>query len=250
MADYPYVFPMMGAFNFNGVASQTHQLISKSVKRPLLPAAKPQRVELGSASGAYDFPGLEYGLRQVQMQIAYIGTDYNNLRSRARTIAAWLAVGEWKKLIMDDEQDKYYLAKVTSETNLQTLFESGTADVTFDCQPFAYSVQQQTVNLGSSGSFTNPGTRQINYKSPQGSLFKMTVTGSSPSITMNGKTLTYASSGTAVIDCIEMEITSGGSSIFSSLDGDIDTFFELLPGSNSVSSTASSITIDYIPMWY
>jgi predicted phage tail component-like protein len=252
---------MIGSFKFNNVESSSFNLVCKSVKRPLLPALKLKRVELPGASGAYDFEDEEYSLRTVTMKIQYIGTDYEELRSRARSIAAWLSYSAFAQLIINDETDKYYLAKVTGEVDLDSLFESGSADVSFDCQPFAYALNNEVVEMTITGAdeqnFTNPGTRHVNYKSPQGSYLTVIIDGSftTLSLSINGNTLTYdeAINGILVIDCIEMEVHLNDANVFDKLGGDIDTFFRILPGENTVTVSGTNLdfdlTISYLPMW-
>jgi predicted phage tail component-like protein len=252
---------MIGSFKFNNVESSSFNLVCKSVKRPLLPAIKVKRIELPGVSGAYDFENSEYALRSVTMRIAYIGSSYSDLRSKARSIAAWLSLGTWAKLIINDETDKYYLAKVTGEIELESLWESGSADITFDCQPFAYSINEETLTSQVAGTtnyeFVNPGNRTINYKSPQGSKFKITVAGTftTLSLSMNGSSLTYAEAinGTLIIDNIEMEVALGGVNKFNVIGGSIDTFLKIIPGNNILTIGGTglnvNVTINYIPMW-
>lgn len=254
---------MIGSFSFNDVESSNFNLVCKSVKRPLLPAAKVNRIEIPGASGAYDFDDDSYDLRIITMQIAYIGTSYEELRTRARQIAAWLANNTWSRLIINDEPDKYYLAKVTSEIDLQSLWESGSADITFDCQPFAYSLDELTfifeVTVEKECPFTNPGTRKIDFRSPQGSKFIISVMGSWASLnfTLNGQSLTYSQSGNSnavvQIDNIDMSVIQNGGNSFDKLDGDIDTFLSIIPGDNVLTVDGSglniSMSIIFIPMW-
>jgi len=254
---------MIGSFSFNNVESSGFNLVCKSVKRPLLPAKKVNRTEKVGASGAYDFDDNEYSLRVVTMKIAYIGTTYQELRVRARAIAAWLSTKTWVKLIIHDEPDKYYLAKVTSEISLESLWESGTADIVFDCQPFAYSLTELDVTRlaltdTTAINFTNPGTRDINFKSPQGSKFSITVTGSWTTLTFacNGQTLTYSKAGVAetlVLNNVDMTVIQNGSSFFASLTGDVDTFLSIIPGANTITVGGTGLSIDvkisYIPLW-
>lgn len=253
---------MIGSFSFNSLESSVFKLVCKSVKRPLLPAARTNRVEVPGSSGAYDFGGQEYSLRTVTISITYIGTDYNELRTRAREIAAWLSTSDWSKLVINDEPDKYYLAKVTSEIDLESLWESGRAEITFDCQPFAYYYMDRVLTFPVIGSmsyvFINVGTREINFKSPYGSKFKITIVGSWTMLTlsMNGQTLTYANVGsnsTLIIDSIEMEVIQNGINKFDKLDGDIDTFLRIVPGNNTLSITGTGINasaiIEFIPLW-
>ena len=130
------------------------------------------------------------------MKISFIGASFMELRSRARSIAAWLVTPTWKQLIINDETDKYYLVKITSEVDLKSLFELGTADISFDCQPFALSVTQETKEWTTTGgtlNFTNPGTRKINYKSPEGSKSLLTIDGTftTLTVTLGTETLTF-----------------------------------------------------------
>jgi predicted phage tail component-like protein len=252
---------MIGSFSFKGVDSESFGLICRSVKRPLLPGAKFARVEFPGTSGAYDYDHLEYQLRQVTMNGVYLGTSFNEMRSRARNIAAWLSSSTWGRLIINDEPDKYYLAKVTGEIDLQSVLEAGAFEVTFDCQPFAYSVDEQVAtfsgsmdDLGDYENFTNPGTRVINYRSPDGckSIISATVQTDKPaSFLLNGKSLTYTGTGGAlVIDNVNMEATINGQNAFGNLSGNIDTFLEIVPGLNVMSSVdATNVTITYIPIW-
>jgi predicted phage tail component-like protein len=238
---------MVGAFSFAGIDSDGFNLVCKSVSRPLLPPAKTKRVDLAQASGAFDFPGLEYSMRPITMRITYIGDDYTELRSRARSIASWLGNGseDWAPLVINDEPDKYYLAKVTSEVGLETLFESGTADINFECQPFAYSMVDEVVV--NNGTFINPGTRRIDIFSPQGSLFEIDLTGSS--MTLNGRTIGYSGGGSVRLDCIEMTAYNGPNNVFAALTGDTDKFFVIQPGLNTISASGS-FRLTYRPLWY
>jgi predicted phage tail component-like protein len=253
---------MIGSFIFNNVESSTFKLVCKSVKRPLLPAAKLRRIDPPGISGSYDFDddGQEYSLRTITMKIQYIGTSYEELRTRARQIAAWLSTQSWAQLKMHDEEDKYYLAKVTSAIDLENLWESGSADIEFDCQPFAYSNERRPQWISVTGvddTFTNLGTRRINFKSPQGSKSIIKILGSwqNIGIGMNGKSLYYGESGSGllIIDNIEMEVILNDENKFSVITGDIDTFLPIVPGENTVLISGDSIlveiSIEYIPLW-
>jgi len=253
---------MIGSFIFNETSSESFNLVSKSIKRPLLPAMKVRRVELVGASGVYDFSDNEYSPRSITMRVVYIGSDYTELRSKARQIAGWLGVNEWCKLVINDESDKYYLAKVTDEIALQSVWEAGSADITFDCQPFAYSVDEENLEVvdivgPTAYEFTNPGTRLINYKSPQGSKFNIILTGAwtDISLSMNGAVLHYyqAANGILTIDNIEMEASLDGVNKFNVLTGDVDTFLKIVPGVNTLTISGTDldvvVNIDYVPLW-
>lgn len=253
---------MIGSFRFNNVESESFKLVCKSVKRPLLPGKKVSRTEILGASGAYDFHEDEYDITTLTMHIAYIGTDFQELRTRARQIAAWLATKAWGKLIINDEPDKYYLAKVIGEIDLDNMWELGSADVVFDCQPFAYSVTEVISSATATGatniSFTHPGTRTINFKSPQGSKFLIKVTGSwtTLSLGLNGSVITFSEAGSGaqlIVNNVDMEVTKDGVNKFSKVEGNIDTFLKVIPGTNTLAVTGTglnaTVSVEFIPMW-
>lgn len=255
---------MIGSFKFNGVESSYFNLVSKSVKRPVLPAAKLKRVELAGASGSYDFANTEYGLREMAMRITYKGNSFSELRTRARSIAAWLCTDCFAELIINDEPDKYYLAKVSDALDISTMLEAGEIEINFDCQPFAYSVIENVTVIAPIISvvhynITNLGTREITYRSPPGSKFLITVVGSWTTLSfgVNGKTLTFlkAESGkTLIIDNIEMTATIDAVNVFNYLGGDVTTFLSILSGENdfTIGGTGlnlTSVTISFIPLW-
>lgn len=131
-----------GAFSYNGIHSSEFKIISKSINRPILPALRPTLMEIPGRHGSYDFGISTYADRQMEIFIVYIGSSNDELRTRSRDIARWLSSMEYRKLIFDDEPDKFYMAKIFSEVGLQNLNRLGQASITFICQPFAYSVQE------------------------------------------------------------------------------------------------------------
>lgn len=254
---------MIGSYIFNGVNSESFELICKSIKRPLLPARKNKDLEVDGISGAYDFGDDDYELRKIIMQCVYKGDSFNELRSRARSIAAWLSTTTFVPLIINDEPDKYYLAKVNDELDLDSFLESGTVDVEFDCQPFAFSVVESSFTYSNITGLRNDiiihnGTRKVDYRSQKGSKFNITVNGSwtTISFTLNGQSLTFNESGsstTLVIDNIEMTAFKNGISKFDELDGDVDSFLKILPGNNNFKIDGTglncSVTVDFIELW-
>jgi len=122
---------MIGSFEFNNINSTDYNLVCKSVNRPILPTLRPRMTEIYGKSGLIDYGGGDYATKQITMHIGYIGTDYNELRARARNIAAWINTTQWAKLIINDETDKFYLARVIEGIDFETLNRVGEADITF-----------------------------------------------------------------------------------------------------------------------
>lgn len=279
---------MIGNFTFNGITSQSLGLVAKSISRPILPPIRPRTVEINGVSGIYDYGRVAHTTRMITMQIGWITkTDYYAYRAKTHDIAAWLDTETWSDLIINDEPDKCYKARVVGGVNLEQLYKLGRAEVTFECQPYAYALlgtgddtawgdaettwgsimtwdtllsYSSEVFSVASGSFTfnNPGNQAINFRSPQGSKFTITIYGIfwPITITLNGKSLTldYYNTGYVVIDCINMTVTADGvTNKLANVTGDYATFFECLPGDNTLTFTGEYITcsflIDIIPMW-
>lgn len=102
------------------------------------------------------------------------------------------------------------------------------------------------------------GTQELGIDAPQGSKFKILITGSfsTLSIAINGKTLSYTDDvdgETIVIDNIDMTVKKDGANALGNLSGDIDSFLKLIPGDNLVTITkiggACSALFDFSPMW-
>jgi len=87
--------------------------------------------------GTYDFELNTYDNRVLSIAIQYVGTSFNDLRLNARDIAAWISQTSYKKLIFDDEPDKYYLAKIYDATELENFFRLGKTTLQLECQPHA-----------------------------------------------------------------------------------------------------------------
>lgn len=270
---------------FKEQTSSTFDLLCDVVYRPILPQMNHRTVDLEFKSGVIDFGKNKNSTRNITIRLGYDSDNELELRTRAREIAAWLNSSKWEKLIIGDEPDKYYLARVYNEIDLESFITIGECYVTFECQPFAYRVFDTgedltweeanfpwviadtpwlmsmaytfTATKETSFVFNNPGTKEIDIYSPQGSksLIKINGSWSTLSLSMNGKTLNYIEAGTGelVIDNIEMEIELNGINKLDAIEGDIDNFLSVIPGDNTItlSGTGLNITVilDFTPMW-
>lgn len=274
---------MIGSFEFNNIKSTDYNLVSKSVNRPILPPLRPRMTEIYGKSGLIDYGGGDYATRQIIMHIGYIGTDYNELRTRARSIAAWINTTQWAKLIINDETDKFYLARVIEGIDFETLNRVGEADITFECQPFAYMVVDTGIDAtwdsatfpwtigmpwemdnytflvsdtGGTFDFDNPGTTTIDYKSPQGSRSDIKIVGGwgSLEVRLNGKHLSFPpGTGEILIDNIDMTVMIDGENKLSVVGGDIDSFLPIIPGQNTLKVSGVDLNVgvylEFRPQW-
>ena len=116
------------------------QTICKTIDRTMLPAMRKREMAIPGKHGIYDFGLNTYDKRIIPVLIQYVGATFNDLRLRARDIAAWLSQTSYKELIFSDEPDKYYLAKIYDPVGLETFFRLGKATIQFECQPHALYV--------------------------------------------------------------------------------------------------------------
>ena len=137
---------MSYGFTFNNRHSKDFQIVMKSVNRTLLPAKRRDGYAIPGRNGTYyssETP--DYENRQIIVRISFRGEACNleSLRDRIRKIAKWLSATSGQ-LIFDDEPDKAYMASVDSGLELNQLMAWGECELTFNCQPFAESVQYLT----------------------------------------------------------------------------------------------------------
>jgi predicted phage tail component-like protein len=123
---------------FNNKHSDDLGLIMLSVNRQLLPANRDEYVYITQRDGAYLFPeGLED--RFIEIEFNYLVGSHQQIRSKAREIANWLYTTSRSELTFDDEPDKYYMAKLANQVDLENLVRAGRFTLTFRCLPYAYA---------------------------------------------------------------------------------------------------------------
>lgn len=262
---------MIGQFEYKSIHSSIYGVYFKTIKRPLMPPIIPKLVNINGSSGSYDFGDNDYGNVSIEVKIAYIPTSFIERKQRARQIASWLNSTTWEKLIFGDETDKYYLARVNGQVDLDALIAVGEANISFICQPFAYRVVgtyiddvtwddgcKFTVTTPGIFEFDNTGTKEINFRSPQGSKFDIRINGSftTLSLALNGKILNYnqaVASGLVTIDNVNMEVDFNGINKLNVISGDIATFLTTIPGNNILNVTGIGLNveviIDFVPMY-
>ena len=276
---------MIGQFEYKSIHSSVYGVYFKTIKRPLMSPIIPKLVSINGSSGSYDFGDNDYGNVSIEVKIAYIPTSFIERKQRARQIASWLNSTTWQKLIFGDETDKYYLARVQGQVDLDALIVVGEANISFICQPFAYRVIDTsddltwdeadfpwitevpwvmdegfkfTVTSPGIFGFDNTGTKEINFRSPQGSKFDIRINGSftTLSLALNGKILNYnqaVASGLVTIDNVNMEVDFDGINKLNVISGDIATFLTTIPGNNILNVTGIDLNveviIDFVPMY-
>lgn len=103
-------------------------------------------------------------MREISVEVTLLRDNWADLRSAVRGIAAWLFTEDDAMLTFSDEPDKYYMARLTGDTDLNELLYTGETTLHFVCaDPFAYAVTEKNkyqdpvrnVNLIANGDLSN-----------------------------------------------------------------------------------------------
>lgn len=135
----------MIGFTFANTHSSELGVYMKSVNRTITPSLRKNEFVIPGRHGTIDFGLNTYENRFITIELNLIKNTLQDLRQQVRDVAKWLS--KEGNLIFDDEPDKAYKAKVYDEIDLEQLVTSGVTDITFECQPFAESLEYRQVNI-------------------------------------------------------------------------------------------------------
>ncbi|MBX6361278.1 MAG: phage tail family protein [Acidobacterium ailaaui] len=260
---------LTNGFTFNGRHSSEFPLIVNSKPRQIAPPISPKLLSIPGRPGAYDY-GAEIGTREITIGVSIFGDNSSEYRSAIRQIAAWLLPldGKPKQLIFDDEPDKYYLARLSGQTDLDELVTFGSTTLTFLCaDPHAYSiVSADEVTWGSDiltfdsmtyvfgddfpnvQQFFAPGTFTITSYSTVNIRPTINIYGSAGTLTITsvetGKSMTFPRfmNKTWIIDgdTYTISATNDDPPALSLISGD---FIEFMPGTNNIQVSGSGLNV-------
>lgn len=244
---------------YDGVASTIiPDLMIEHVDRELFGSVRDVYEEVPGREGAWLFSE-EAGDRTISMPCHISSTDATTRRATVRQIALWLLKSDRKQLIISDESDRYWDAKLMTAPKLNEIREWGTFTLDWRTGPYAWATSLSTKTI-SNASNTGVYTEIFSIVDdlPAFPVIRVTAltTGTAGfNLGLNGNTLAYG--GTMAIgdiinfSSISYTATSGadydvnltgafqiGSSIMAFLTG---TFGYLTPGNNSLTINALSV---------
>lgn len=149
----------MFTLSINGKKLSDYGLAVKSVNRPLLPARKYDEIDLQEQDGEIlDVFG--YKNREISVRLYFIEKNITDIRLKIREIAYLLR--KKSKLIFSDEPDKFYYGFLLEQSDLEILGTVGESELSFVCEPFAYSVEKKSksLELGHNRNIGYQGTAQ------------------------------------------------------------------------------------------
>ena len=115
--------------NFAGVDIPSYLKVNK-VTYPILPTIEAKTEKVNGRAGEFDF-GVEIGTRTIKADVQIIGTDQYDIMKKSTDLAQWLFHEDLQPLIIADEPDKQYMARLVNETEVDELFRVGQATLEF-----------------------------------------------------------------------------------------------------------------------
>lgn len=118
---------------FNGKQSDDPELgieLWQAWRRPIAAGTRDRLVVIDGRNGVIDHGG---DLQELEIECEFVvaADSMEDLRSKARAIAAWLHTWEPAELLFGDEQDKYYNARRVGSIDQEQIINTGEGSVTF-----------------------------------------------------------------------------------------------------------------------
>ncbi|MDE1381172.1 phage tail family protein [Bacillus licheniformis] len=116
------------------------------LKYTILPSIETKTEKVYGRAGSYDF-GVELGEREIEVDVMLIADSQHDIIKKARDFSTWLFYKDLQPLIILDEPDKQYMARISGDTEVSELWRTGTATIKFLCpSPYAESLTEKVVN--------------------------------------------------------------------------------------------------------
>ncbi|PGZ29503.1 hypothetical protein COE50_22070 [Bacillus anthracis] len=119
----------------------------------ILPSIEVNTLKVTGRAGVLDY-GMEIGERRINVDITIVTPKPNEVIKYTTILAEWLFHKELQKLILDDEPDKFYMARIEGDTNIEELLNTGTGTLTFFCpSPFKESTTVKAATATGAASY-------------------------------------------------------------------------------------------------
>lgn len=222
----------------------------KSIERNILPPQSIDRNKIPNKRGS-KFIRLNQDESTIKVNILIKDNSEQEIRNKVRQIASILYSTEPKKLSFFDEPDKYYLAILDGESNIDDLYRLKSGTLTFLCtDPIAYgkTVEEPLIN---SNTFINNGTAHA-YGSINIDINAETPTLEVMHVESGNKIIIYDDlniNDSIEIDLNEEIVKKNGEDIMGKVALTSD-FFSIFTGENTINiNPYNTGTISYIERW-
>ncbi|MGF9741574.1 distal tail protein Dit [Priestia megaterium] len=130
---------------FAGVTKPSYFRVNK-IQYSILPSIESKTEKVYGRAGEYDF-GIEIGTRSIKIDFQIIGDNNEDVIKKARLLSTWLFHEDLQPLIIADEPDKQYKARVINDTEVEENLRVGSGTIEFLVPDgYAESIEDKTFN--------------------------------------------------------------------------------------------------------
>jgi len=214
---------------FDGSSSATAvpELIVQTVDRDLLPAVRDEYIEVPGYVGSFLFSEVD-GDRQLLMSCQLIASGTSERRTAVRALAQYLRKSSTKRLVISDEPDRFWLAKIVSGIPVTERQARGSFQLQWRTSPYAESISTYETSVTATAapeSFViDVGASQVEVEP----IIEITATETSSdgfALTIGGVVLDYAGSvsngAVKTISCRSATVVTGA---YADIELDTGTF--------------------------
>lgn len=134
-------------------------LIVQRVMRQMVGEIRDVYEAVPGRDGAWLFPELS-GMRNIQLTCKIVSDSGANRRAAVRAAADWMETPDAVQLVVDDEPDRYYIAKLADAPSPDEMVHRADFQIGFKAQPYAYALttssQSVTAASGVNQTYTAP----------------------------------------------------------------------------------------------
>lgn len=115
--------------NFAGVDLPSYVKVN-GIKYSVLAPIEHKTAKIQGRKGRYDF-GIEEDMKTIEVDYQLIGVNESDVMNKAADFATWLYHKDLQPLMIDDQPDRYYMARVIGDTDVTEEFRVGSGSITF-----------------------------------------------------------------------------------------------------------------------
>lgn len=130
---------------FNGVQNPNFMKV-RSIVHSALPPISSSTITVPGRAGSIDLQRNVIAERRIDVEILIISQDKNMLPKQLELLSKWLFHKEAKELVLGDNPNRKYYAKLDGNTDFSEILRVGQGTISFICtDPFIYGADREVV---------------------------------------------------------------------------------------------------------
>lgn len=126
-------------FNESQSATAVPDVIFTSVRRPFRATVRDEYVEVPGRESSWLFTQ-PAGDGEIEIDFIIVASSNADRRAAVRSLAAWTRTPTRAPMVIDDETDRFWWAKLDSESGISEAINLGRGTLNFRCLPYAEAV--------------------------------------------------------------------------------------------------------------